>query len=129
MNQEPVAANGAGATVVVLSNDLFFAMRIRNALKAMEYRPVIAKSESAYTEAVGVEDPVLGLVDFNHPLDWDALAPVLADASFPTIAFGPHKDTNGFAAARAAGVSRVISNGAFSTALPDLIQKYAKRAG
>lgn len=125
MDQGPPPAE-VGDVVLVLSNDLFFAMRIRNALKAMHFRTAIAKSESELVLMTGKEHPVLGLIDFNHPLDWDAIAPVLANATFPTIAFGPHKDTDGFAAARAAGVSRVISNGAFTSSLPDLVKRYAQ---
>lgn len=125
MNQESPNQLTGRSTVLVFCNDLFFAMRIRNALKPLGFRIAIVKAEAEFASAAGTEHLALGLIDFNHAIDWDSLAPALAATDVPTIAFGPHKDTAGFAAARAAGITRVISNGAFTGSLPDLVQKYA----
>lgn len=117
-----------GATVLILSNDLFFSMRIRDALRQLGYQSAIVKSEDEFNSGMsGTPRPALGIIDFNHAVDWPALAPSLAGSAPPTIAFGPHKDLAGFAAARQAGVTRVISNGAFTSSLPDLVQKYVGR--
>jgi hypothetical protein len=43
----------------------------------------------------------------------------------PILAFGPHKDVEGFKAAKRAGVTRVVANGEFSRSLPDLAKRYA----
>lgn len=113
--------------VLVLSSDLFFSMRIRDALKQLGYASTTLKSEQEFVEALNGEDitPVLGLIDFNQQRDWSMMRDSLIDARVPTVAFGPHKDTDGFKAARDAGVTRVISNGAFTSSLPDVVQKYA----
>ncbi len=127
MNGESPDCHSNGRTVLVLSNDLFFSMRIRDALRQLGYHPLIASSEAEFSSAASnAESLVLGLIDFNHQLEWDALAPTLTGTGFPTVAFGPHKDTTGFAAARNAGVTRVVSNGTFTSSLPDLVQKYAE---
>lgn len=127
MSNEPSNPKSNGETVLVLSSDLFFTMRIRDALKQIGYRSQIVKNETGFQSAVRDSgQPALGIIDFNHGIAWDALAPVLNEGDMPTIAFGPHKDTAGFAAARQAGVTRVISNGAFTSSLPDLVQKYAR---
>lgn len=114
--------------VVVFSRDLFFGMRIRNALKQMGYVTVLNKTESDFRESVLSQEsaPVLALIDFNTSVDWSAMATIVNDAEhLPVIAFGAHTDTESFKAAREAGVTRVISNGAFSQQLPALIEKYA----
>ena len=114
--------------VAVLSRDLFFGMRIRTTLRQMGYGVDIAQDASTYTEHLeGNGTPAcLGLVDFNFPVDWDAVKGTLA-AGVPTIAFGPHKDVEGFRAAKQIGVTRVISNGEFSRSLPDLVARYSTK--
>lgn len=121
-DSSPTPPSDAGPRVIVLSRDLFFGMRIRTALRQMGYTTVLAETEAAWAAALAA-GAALALVDFNAPVDWAALEP--SGAPVPVIAFGPHTDTEGFRQARAAGVSRVISNGAFSQQLPDLVARYA----
>jgi len=129
LNEEATNSHAYSSTVLILSSDLFFAMRIRDALKQLGYQSQTIRSEIEFQSALnGSGQPVLGVIDFNHGIDWDALAPTLIESDMPTIAFGPHKDTEGFAVARQAGVTRVISNGAFTSTLPDIVQKYARPA-
>lgn len=122
--------SGQRRTIVVLSGDLFFGMRIRTTLRGMDYASVLTKNAVEFAgKLLSNEIPVvLGLVDFNKAVDWSALTAAIA-SDVPIIAFGAHTDVDGFRAARAAGVARVISNGSFSSSLPDLIDKYAKAAG
>jgi hypothetical protein len=112
--------------VAVLSNDLFFGMRIRTVLRQLGYVVTIAKDPDAFTSGLaGDGQPaVLGLIDFNQPRNWEALRPAI-DSGVPVIGFGSHKDVDGFRAAKAAGVMRVVSNGEFTRSLPDLVAKYA----
>ena len=114
-------------TIVVLSVDLFFGMRIRTTLRGMDYACVLMKNAGEFSEKLtnDVTPVVLGLVDFNKDVDWTALTTAI-NSDVPIIAFGAHTDVEGFRAARAAGVVRVISNGSFSSTLPDLIEKYAR---
>lgn len=123
----PGAPRHAGGLVVVLSRDLFFGMRIRTSLRQLDYAVALAQDPPSFTAHLRQGDQVaaLGLIDFNQPVDWKALSPAIAEG-IPIIAFGPHKDIDGFRAARAAGVTRTIANGEFSRSLPDLVARYAK---
>ncbi len=111
----------------MLSRDLFFGMRIRTSLRQLGYAVALAQDPQSFTAHLRQGDQVaaLGLIDFNQPVDWKALAPALA-MDIPMVAFGPHKDIDGFRAARAAGVTRTIANGEFSRSLPDLVARYAR---
>jgi hypothetical protein len=108
--------------VAVLSKDLFFTMRIRTILRQLGYVVVILQDASAFESALS--SAVLGLVDFNQPVAWDELQASIA-SGVPIIAFGSHTDIAGFRTAKAAGVTRVTSNGEFSRSLPELAAKYA----
>jgi CheY-like chemotaxis protein len=113
--------------VVVYSQDLFFGMRIRTVVRQLGYAVSITKDAPTLLTHVTSEagQPVLTLVDFNQPVDWDELTPVLR-SGVPVVAFGSHTDVDGFRAAKAAGVARVVSNGEFSRSLADLVAKYAR---
>lgn len=111
--------------VIVLSRDLFFGMRIRNALKGMGFGGKIVGTEVAFAEAASGGDVVLGIVDFNTTVNWEEIAP--SELAVTILAFGAHTDVDGFRLAKAAGVARVISNGAFSEQLPTLLDRYARR--
>ncbi|HYH12438.1 MAG TPA: hypothetical protein VD789_08810 [Thermomicrobiales bacterium] len=114
--------------VVVLSRDLFFGMRIRNALKQMGFATVIRKSEAELDDELAGGSAALALIDFNSPVDWTLVSgTIAAHGDLPVVAFGSHTDTEAFRLAREAGVTRVIANGAFSQQLPDLIERYARR--
>ncbi|HEV2065463.1 MAG TPA: hypothetical protein VGR08_01420 [Thermomicrobiales bacterium] len=112
--------------VVVLSPDLFFGMRIRTSLRQLGYVVAIAKdAESFHALLSDVSDrAVLALVDFNTPMDWTELDRAMS-AGIPVVAFGPHTDVEGFRAAKAAGVARVVSNGEFSRSLPALAKRHS----
>lgn len=118
-------AEGERGSIVALTRDLFFGMRVRTVVKQLGYALVLVKDESAAVVQLEETAPVLALVDFNQPVDWPALEP-LTSSPVPVIAFGAHTDVDGFRAARAAGVDRVVSNGELSRALPDLIGKYRR---
>jgi len=115
-------------TIVVLSGDLFFGMRIRTTLRGMGYAGVLTKEATTFTEKLTSEEApaCLGFIDFNKPIEWDSLR-LAIDSGVPIVAFGAHTNVDGFRMARSAGVTRVISNGSFSSSLPDLIEKYARR--
>ncbi len=116
--------------VAVLSTDLFFGMRIRTSLRQMGYSVAIAKDVPAFSKHLvsGDQKACLGIVDFNYPVDWNAFSDAGAmNAGVPVLAFGPHKDVDGFRAAKKAGVTRVVANGEFSKSLPELALRYATK--
>lgn len=115
-------------SIAVLSRDLFFGMRIRNALRQLGYAALLRKSVTELVEVMGSPECVLALVDFNDEVDWEAVRKTSERRpDIPVIAFGAHTDVEGFKLARGAGATRVISNGAFSQQLPDLIERYARK--
>jgi len=116
---------GSG-TVAVLSPDLFFGMRIRTSLRQLGYVVTIAKDPTSFVGLLSDDRDriVLALVDFNTPVDWTEINEALA-TGIPLVAFGPHTDVEGFRAAKAAGVARVVSNGEFSRSLPALAKRHA----
>lgn len=107
--------------ILALSRDVFFGMRIRTTVQQLGYELRLIKTETELvTES---DDSVLVLIDFNHHVDWAALAPLFA-SQIPTLAFGSHTYVEQFRAAKAAGVTRTVSNGEFSRNLPKLIEQY-----
>lgn len=124
----PTNTFGHAPTIAALSRDVFFGMRMRTILRQVGYEVQLLKDEASLIDAVATGDPALVLVDFNAPVDWPALSPVIA-ASVKVIAFGSHTNVDGFREAKAAMVDRVVSNGEFSRSLPDLVAKYARPPG
>jgi DNA-binding NarL/FixJ family response regulator len=117
--------------VVVMCRDLFFAMRIRNALKQMSYTARLVKSEEELAAQLADSEstPALLIIDFNSEVDWSMISDATASTpQLPTIAFGPHTDVASFRAAKAAGMTRVVANGTFTAELPALIETYARRS-
>lgn len=111
--------------IVSLSRDLFFGMRVRTIVGKLGYDLKLVKDESSVVDAVSEDDVSIVIIDFNQPVDWDELLPVLSGET-PVLAFGSHTDVDGFRAAKAAGVTRVVSNGEFSRRLPELIEQYRR---
>lgn len=112
--------------IVSLSRDLFFGMRVRTIVGKLGYDLKLVKDESGVVDAVSEDDVSIVIIDFNQPVDWDELLPVLSGET-PVLAFGSHTDVDGFRAAKAAGVTRVVSNGEFSRRLPELIEQHLRR--
>jgi hypothetical protein len=117
------AGEAAGDRIVALSRDLFFGMRVRTVVRQLGYDLTLVNSEARLLAAIDEGEPVLTLVDFNQPVDWATLTPLL-EGPVPVLAFGSHTDVEGFRTAKAAGVTRVVSNGDFSRRLPELVDQY-----
>lgn len=120
-----MSENQLGA-VAALSRDVFFGMRIRTVLQQLGYEMRLCKNEQELVDAA--PGAIIALVDFNIPVDWPALKPVL-DSDVPILAFGSHTNVEGFRSAKAAGVTRVVSNGEFSRKLPALLTQYQGSGG
>lgn len=120
-----MSENQLGA-VAALSRDVFFGMRIRTVLQQLGYEMRLCKNEQELVDAA--PGAIIALVDFNIPVDWPALKSVL-DSDVPILAFGSHTNVEGFRTAKAAGVTRVVSNGEFSRKLPALLTQYQGSGG
>jgi CheY-like chemotaxis protein len=104
--------------ILALVDDLFFAARIEGTLSTAGY---VVRSAPVTAEAAAIARewrPDAVVVSFGAPLrDWEgAIRAIRAEPTLrdlPVLAFGPHVDTAGRAAAVAAGATRVVTNGAF----------------
>lgn len=112
--------------VLALVDDLLFASRIEGTLSAHGF---IVRTVPLTTEAVSAArewSPDAIVVSFGVPFrDWEgAIRALHAEPSLretPILAFGPHVDAAGRAAATAAGATRVVTNGVFFLRMADIV--------
>ena len=127
------ALAGQGPTLaVVLNRDLLFGSRIRTALKGLglEGRFVATAEQFAGALREQPESLAIGIIDMNGAVSWNVIQEELSrpnDDRVPTLAFGPHVDVEGRRAAKAAGVTRIVSNGQFHSDVAGLIERYRRR--
>jgi FixJ family two-component response regulator len=121
----------AGSTVprsvLALVADLFFSVKLTKELRAHGFAPRILRDGAAFLAAVEAERPALAIIDLAARLDWGQVERLAEEApEVPLLVFGPHKDVDGFRAAKAAGVARVVSNSQFHREAPQLVERYAR---
>ncbi len=112
--------------VLVLVDDLLFASRIEGTLGACGYDVRIAPVMLEVAQVAREWAPDGIVISFGTPFqDWEgAIRAIRSEPSFaetPLLAFGPHVDTAGRAAAAKAGATHVVTNGAFFNRMPDVI--------
>ncbi|MER3438206.1 MAG: hypothetical protein C4346_11800, partial [Chloroflexota bacterium] len=114
--------------IVVLNRDLFFGVRIGNTLRALGYSVVFVPTTAALIDRLRGSDPVaLGIIDMSAGVDWDLIRALReAGIQTPLLAFGSHVDVEGRRAAKAASVTRVVSNGDFHRGMVHLVRRYAR---
>jgi CheY-like chemotaxis protein len=141
--------------ILGLVSDLFFAVQIENAVKALGYQiRWIERGEDVEPEPTGAAsartlgEPLTGrgsgfiarLVEWQPALivlelssqtipwpEWiAALKSSAATRRIPVIAFGPHTDLDLRARAIDVGCDAVLAKSRLVSALPELIQKYAR---
>ena len=129
---DPAADPGitAAPLVLIVNRDLFFGVRLRQALRADGWDPRIVPTTAAAVEALTHASPALIVADMAAGPDWTLLvrAAAATDPPTPVLAFGAHRDVDAFRAAKSAGVTRVISNGDFHRDMVGTARRYA-RAG
>jgi len=89
---------------------------------------VFAKESDGFAERVrDLPKPILGLIDVNAGVDWNVVKSLMGGAGpgVPVLVFGSHLDVVGRRAAKAAGVTRVLSNGDFHRDMVTLVKRYA----
>jgi methylmalonyl-CoA mutase cobalamin-binding subunit len=126
---EPVA--GEQKLAIVLNRDLMFGSRIRGALKMLGLEARFVSDTEGFMAALATEAEVaaIGILDMNGEIDWETFSTAMRDAADapPTLAFGPHVDVENRRAAKAAGVTRLVSNGQFHSDMAALIERYRRR--
>ncbi len=116
-------------SILILNRDLFFGVRLRQALMADGWSPRILPSVDAVLSDLDERsDAGLVIVDMATNPDWAALVEGVRsrDAGLPILAFGAHRDVDQFRAAKAGGVTRVISNGDFHRDMTGVVRRYAR---
>ena len=120
------------ALALVLNRDLLFGSRIRSALKGLGLDARFVSTAEQFVDALRErpESLAISIIDMNDAVSWNVIQEELSrpsDARVPTLAFGPHVDVEGRRAARAAGVTRIVSNGQFHSNTAGLIERYRRR--
>ena len=107
--------------VVAVVTDLYFQSRIAAAARAAgrSVRFVITNQAAAEASSGRV-----ALIDLDARLDvLQAIQDLRAGTDRTIVAFGPHLDTEGRKAARAAGADRVLAKSKFATELPHIMNE------
>jgi hypothetical protein len=117
---------------VVLNRDLLFGSRIRGALKSLDLEARFVATTEQFVGALRQQpgSVAIGIVDMNGAVSWDVIREGLSAPNgdgVPTLAFGPHVDVESRRAAKAAGVTRIVSNGQFHSEMASLIERYRRR--
>ena len=117
-------------TIVVLNRDLMFGVRIANQLRAVGFTVTFAQRTDEFVQRVRSAEPkaVLGLVDMNTSVDWPLIQTLVLETqnATPLLGFGPHLDVPGRRAGKAAGLTRVLTNGEFHKDTIALVKRYAR---
>lgn len=116
--------------IVVLNRDLFFGVKIGNVLRGLGYEVAFAAETETFVERVNESSPapVLGIIDMSAGVNWELIGRLNTGEKsiVPNLVFGSHLDVEGRRAAKAAGVTRVLSNGDFHRDMVSLVKRYAK---
>jgi hypothetical protein len=121
-----------GPTVgIVLNRDLLFGSRIKSALASVGLQAQFVGNAGEFVDALleNGASAAIGIIDMNGPVAWDVIRETLGRvdvALTPTLAFGPHVDVESRRAAKAAGVTRIVSNGQFHSDMVELIERYRR---
>jgi hypothetical protein len=124
---------GEGANLaIVLNRDLLFGSRIRSALAGLGLESRFVATAEEFVSALSKEPKsvAIGIIDMNGAISWDVIREAGSGGDVglvPTLAFGPHVDIEGRRAAKAAGVTRIVSNGQFHSDTAGLIERYRRR--
>ena len=121
--------------VIAFVKDLFFSAKITNAMRHLQQngeaiQVSFARNPGDLVSRVADEHPALVIFDLSlQNIDLPALVREVRSAagntSLTVMAFGPHTDKEGRAAARAAGCDLVVANSRFDRELPQLLQRYS----
>ena len=129
--QTEASVMGTG-TVLLLDSDLFFVVKVTETLARAGYTVRQVRTVGAFAAALGeagAERPVVALTNLAAR-GVDALAAIARAGAtgVPVVAYGPHVDTAGQAAARQAGATSVISNAKLASDLPGVLVRALRRA-
>ena len=116
-----------GKAVAVLVQDLFFAVRLSDALHAMGYRGLPVQDETELRATLTRERPHLVILDLQaHGIRPQAVVKAAHETVpgrvVPVLAFGPHADVKKREEALLAGCQRVVPKSVIAAELPQLVK-------
>jgi hypothetical protein len=127
---EAMPGGSDAPVVVVLNRDLMFGSRIRSAMATLGLQAVVKGDTTAFLETARTlgDRVVIAIIDMNGKVDWEAISTALRDddALPPVLGFGSHTDVETRRAAKAAGVTRIVSNGQFHADMAGYVQRYRR---
>ncbi len=119
-------------TGLLLSRDLIFTTKLKGTAEALQYRLLVAGSQSQAISLIETWHPQVVFIDLTAG-ELAAPTAVIAyqkltgpDVWF--VAFGPHVDADVLAAAKSAGCQVVMPRSKFSAELPELMRQYFQRS-
>ncbi len=130
VNTDIAEVDAGPRLAIVLNRDLLFGSRIRSALAQLGLKAIFVPTTERFVTEVATHHAAtaIGILDMNGHVDWGVLTAALTETADmpPTLAFGPHVDAENRRAAKAAGVSRIVSNGQFHKDMAGLIDRYRR---
>ena len=116
-----------GNTIVVVVQDLFFAVRISDVLRAIGYKGTSVQDKGALRRILGEVRPHMVILDLQATgLTPEDVVSAIRDAgpgrAIPVLAFGPHADVKKREEALRAGCQKVVPKSVLSAELPQLVK-------
>ena len=128
--QAPDALPQSEASALVLDSDLFFMVKVSETLARAGYRVRKARNLAEFEAGLREARPTIALVNLAaRGVDAVSAIARAREADVPVIAYGPHVDIAGQAAARAAGATTVIANSKLASDLPGVVARTLRRGG
>ena len=103
--------------VLLFCTDLMFGVELQSMSRKAGLRPVTLRPGIALPEGN------ILIVDLRARGDWETMIRAAVARNLPVVAFGPHVDAEGRQKAKAAGASRVLSNGNLARDLPIILKE------
>ncbi len=133
MSEEVEPASGKtqqnGQRALLLETDLFFAVKVADALKHVGYTTRTVRRFDAFASALEADPPNVVLVSSATPTaDWLAAIRAARTAGIATVAYGSHVDVGAQQQAREAGASAVIANSKLAQDLPGVVARALRRS-
>lgn len=133
--------------VVAFVSNLMFAIQIENAARQLNYRVQVVESpvrlprqpvdlsdttRNQLIQTLASWQPALLIFDLgSQPIPWREWISWIKSAEptqgIPILCYGSHVDTDAMQSAKALGAQAVVARSRFTSALPELIQKYSRK--
>ncbi len=115
-----------GKSVVVVVQDLFFAVRLSDALRALGYKGLMVQDECELGPTITDARPHLVILDLQGRIKPQTVVRAARESVpgrlIPVLAYGPHTDLKRRDEALHAGVYRVVSKSLITSELPQLVK-------